>query len=376
MSKVRGGPLRDLPFAVTLRVFLQHGVSGCFMLIDEERLARVYIEGGQVTFAACGAARGVGALESITLLMLDADFEFSHGVLSPSNETTGAIGSEDLPSVLASLERRQREFVEVIPSLGLFPRVAFDAPREAVELDRLALEILKNIDGNRSIAEIVELLGAPVRAIERTASLVRTGLVQVSATPLNLVPSATRTPDSTPFVTVPDSALQLSEPAARPTHAAVLTCALGCLGVGVGELLTAYMGARAGVLMDLGVVLALVALSMSKAGADQRLVLGLSIAPLVRITDLALSPATADSVSGLAVIALVVLLIGRELLLVAGPHHQPLAGKLLIVIAPLFVLFTILAGSRVIPLLHPSSAAHLNIATELGTGDPATTAAR
>jgi len=60
---------------------------------------------------------------------------------------------------------------------------------------------------------------------------------------------------------------------------------------------------------------------------------------------------TALAVSGMAVLALILSLVLRELAGSAGPRFRPLGRVLLVVIAPLMVVFIAVVGSRLAALI-------------------------
>jgi hypothetical protein len=55
---------------------------------------------------------------------------------------------------------------------------------------------------------------------------------------------------------------------------------------------------------------------------------------------------------GMTTVALIVLLVERQLLVAGGPRLQALARDLLVVVAPLLVLFGAIAGARLLSLLR------------------------
>jgi hypothetical protein len=162
------GSLTSFNLGSILRLLAELTKSGRLHVSDERWIGELFLKHGQVVSASFGLARGLGgppsdtlrglaALDAIVLVMPDAAFFVAEG--EPPPQRTIALSVSDLRARVAAMdkERITRGLTEV-PLAAVPRRVdARDQPsmEEQLVIDRSALGLLLDIDGQRTVLELV-----------------------------------------------------------------------------------------------------------------------------------------------------------------------------------------------------------------------------
>jgi hypothetical protein len=159
----------------------------------------VWIERGRVVDAAWGRMRALSALEMGAVFLPRANFVFSDGLHSATR--TFDLGPTDLAARLAEVAREGAGLAGPIPGPDAVP-ARLEPPPARLARDPEAVRLLDQIDGRRSVAELVEGR-QPLVVLRGLASLVQQGAIgfQPAAPPATAVGSQPpSTPPSSPTV--------------------------------------------------------------------------------------------------------------------------------------------------------------------------------
>ena len=190
-----------LPFLVGL-----DGTGRLSSVQDDLPPLEVFLDRGRVVDATWGRLRALSALEMGAVFVPHARFLFSAGVQSQTRSFD--LGPMDVAARLNQVAREGVALARWIPGPEAVP-TRLEAPRQKPVRDREALRLLDQIDGQRSVAELV---GArqPLVVLRGLASLVEHGLV-------GFEPSPEAAPSSEP--TPPNSAASVPAGARAPSPA-------------------------------------------------------------------------------------------------------------------------------------------------------------
>jgi hypothetical protein len=146
---------------------------------DHAPALEVCIERGRVVDAAWGRLRALSALEMGAAFLPHASFVFSEGLQSQAR--TLDLRPMDLAARLAEVAREGVALARSIPGPEAVP-TRLEPPPQRVDRDPEAARLLDQIDGRRSVAELVEGR-QPLVVLRGLASLVEHGAVGFQPTP-------------------------------------------------------------------------------------------------------------------------------------------------------------------------------------------------
>ncbi len=188
------GSLSELYFPEAMQLILAYGKSGVLNLQDGDHEGRVYLKQGQIIHAELGATEGEEAFYKLALWN-KGHFRFQIGEPAP-RETINKSGT----NLLIEATRRLDEWNMISSKIPSFDVVAKLVPLDGAGSIRLTgndWKIVRQVDGQRSVRQIAEKLGADLFETGRILfNLITVGVVavetgekkQAPATWSNIVP--------------------------------------------------------------------------------------------------------------------------------------------------------------------------------------------
>jgi signal peptidase I len=176
------GSLRVMQFLADL------SQSGRLSLSRGGWTAEVVFDDGWVVEAIAGRERGLAALEFIVLTFVDGNFVFSRHApfLTGSNGAQGMAPWAHLDKVLAA----HAEGIGALPQPTTIPSLvepATSSEGQELAVDRDALAVLLEVDGQRSIGQIADTIGG-TRSLRALAQLAELNLITYDMPPAATVP--------------------------------------------------------------------------------------------------------------------------------------------------------------------------------------------
>lgn len=162
------GSLESFGLGPILRLLATEKKSGRVRTSWDGLTAEIYLADGQVVAAVFGEATGTGgepsprlkgiaALDAIALLMPQATFFFVEG--APRARRDIAFTADELDARLAALAEERAIGDAPVISLSAIPRRVAAAEQASVDeeltIDRNTLRLLLDIDGHRSVSELI-----------------------------------------------------------------------------------------------------------------------------------------------------------------------------------------------------------------------------
>ncbi|HET6315286.1 MAG TPA: DUF4388 domain-containing protein [Chloroflexota bacterium] len=171
---------------------------------------------GQLISAHFGDDRGLDALDACVLMLAQGDFAFVEG--EPTPEPDLEVTAEELRQHLEARSEEHLGPTAALPSLDAVPSLAGEPAPSAdqVVLDRMAVQVLLLVDGQRSVREIVG--DRPLMPVLRNLDfLARQGLISIPAhtRPATATPSKRLSPRPRTSTVTP--APQAPTPTPAPT---------------------------------------------------------------------------------------------------------------------------------------------------------------
>jgi hypothetical protein len=158
-----------------------------------------FIERGRVVDAAWGRLRALGALEMGAVFLPHASFVFSEGLKSPTH--TFELGPMDVAARLNEVAREGVALARSIPGPEAVP-TKLEGSRQRPVRDPEAVRLLDQIDGRRSVAELVEGR-QPLVVLRGLASLVEHGAIGFQPGRVASAPAETAPPSPAPRAAEP-----------------------------------------------------------------------------------------------------------------------------------------------------------------------------
>ena len=175
------GSLSSFELTALVRFLCGQGKSGDLLVARGHWIGQLSVEKGRLSAAAVEDEHGLAALEFMSAVMRDGDFEFSEG---PPNLAPNLDGGAD-PLLL--LERfaavGPQSWLSLVPAPTAVPRVVeLRAPDDDSELalGRAALYILLDVDGSRTVRDLAARHGL-LRLLKALVRLRDLGLVTFEA---------------------------------------------------------------------------------------------------------------------------------------------------------------------------------------------------
>jgi len=200
------GSLEVVGLAPLVQFLASLAKTGTLRISRHQWAAQLGFEGGVVTAADADSERGPDALEFIVLALSDGDFAFASG--APPSQRNLEMRPTDLLARIEGLGKMRSGRVGAALAPNSVPRMVEAADDDAeteVVLTRASLAVLLQVDGRRTVQEIVDRRGL-ARSVKELLRLVDYGLVV-------LEPAADR---RRPPPTGPDAPPAASAPPARP----------------------------------------------------------------------------------------------------------------------------------------------------------------
>lgn len=149
------GSLSELSLPDVIQLVTVSGKTGAFHLKRGDEQGRIYLKDGQITDAGVGNLRGEHAVYEMAIWS-EGEFVFTPGELS--DEVSVHRSNANLMMEAARRLDEWRVLSRRIPSLELIPYFQPREGRDQVTLSPQEWILVTNIDGERSIEEIANLL--------------------------------------------------------------------------------------------------------------------------------------------------------------------------------------------------------------------------
>lgn len=149
------GSLSELSLPDVIQLVTVSGKTGAFHLIRGNDEGEIYLKDGQITDATIGNLRGEHAVYEMAIWS-EGEFSFNPG--ESSDELTVHRSNANLMMEAARRLDEWRVLSRRIPSLELVPYFQAREGRDQVTLSPQEWILVTNIDGERSIEEIANLL--------------------------------------------------------------------------------------------------------------------------------------------------------------------------------------------------------------------------
>lgn len=151
------GSLSELSLPDVIQLVSVSGKTGAFHLRRDDESGTIYLRDGQIVDATTGRLRGEHAVYEMAIWS-SGDFEFTPG--ESSDDVTIDRPNANLMMEAARRLDEWRVLSRKIPSLAMVPYFPErDASRDQVTLSPHEWVLVTQVDGQRSIEEIAELLG-------------------------------------------------------------------------------------------------------------------------------------------------------------------------------------------------------------------------
>jgi Domain of unknown function (DUF4388) len=173
------GSTQEFPLSDLITMMSQSSATGVLEIRIPEHVGRIFCHDGQVYHAETSDQTGFEAFRTM-LQADDAPFRFIFGVRH--GDATLWPDTLSLISYVRQQEQLHRHMCHHIPTLECVLRLRPSSGSEAVQLSATIWPALALIDGQRSVAEIADLLGhEPFEVGTLLGQLVARGLATVKA---------------------------------------------------------------------------------------------------------------------------------------------------------------------------------------------------
>lgn len=164
-SAVITGSLEEKHFPEAMQLALAYGQSGVFRIEADGEEAKVFIHEGNVAHAVCGQTEGIDAFYEMALWR--TGFFSYHVGETPSERTIQQSGT----SLLMEATRRLDEWNMIsgkIPDFDVVPHRVAIVEAKSIRLTTEDWTVLRLVDSQRSIRDIVNELGCDLFEVGRT----------------------------------------------------------------------------------------------------------------------------------------------------------------------------------------------------------------
>jgi len=190
------GSLRFVSLPAVTQFIVGLGTTGRLKLSQGAWSGEITLRDGQIVGAQLGSERGRAALESMVLVLSDAEFAFLDGVVDADAEPI--VARDDLGGFLATLVA-ERERLQVSPGvLNGVPRLIDNGPEASeVTIQASALQLIPMLVYGHTLEQIAQRRGLS-RTLREIALLREGGLVRVEPGRVAEQPTAAPAPAARP----------------------------------------------------------------------------------------------------------------------------------------------------------------------------------
>ena len=212
------GTLEGVGLPAIVRFLAGLHKTGALRVTNQDWHGDVFFDAGRVISAQLGSRQGLTALDALVQALPGGAFVFDVEAKAPETPNV-ELSHEALLAHLEDLATRTASGGPVLPSLESVPRLTpqiEDATDEdTVPLDRGTLQTLLQIDGHRTVREIIGVRGS-FDALWQIANLAEVGLVSITAPHAAPKAASASAPAATPM-TVREERKSTPPPPRTPT---------------------------------------------------------------------------------------------------------------------------------------------------------------
>jgi len=170
------GNLRQLPLLDIIRMLSSGNRTGRLDINQAGKTGEIYLEGGNIAHAVTGTQ--IGEKGVYTLMgWLEGDFTFTPDIAAP--ERSIDVATEQLLLEAARQAEQWEDIKEVISSTEAVFNISPSGSTSTVSLKPLEWQVLAQVNGQRSVIEIGEILGLHEFEVAKIVySLTTAGLMQ------------------------------------------------------------------------------------------------------------------------------------------------------------------------------------------------------
>jgi len=156
MAETLAGNISDMSLLEVLKLFNSGKMNGRLTVENNNEKGEIYVEDGKLNHCVTGSNTGTGAL-SVLLDWADGHFSFENNVKAP--EETITTPTEQLLLDSARLVNEWKDIKKVIPSMDMVFMLSKESSVSAINLKPEEWQILAQINGSRSVDEIIAETG-------------------------------------------------------------------------------------------------------------------------------------------------------------------------------------------------------------------------
>ncbi|MBD3288509.1 DUF4388 domain-containing protein [candidate division KSB1 bacterium] len=180
MAETLSGNISEMSLLQILKMLNSGKMSGCLAVTNSVTDGEIYVNNGEIVH--CSAGSSVGEIALLNMLgWIEGRFRFE------TNSTTSQQTIEkDTQLLLQQSESKTsdwRKIKTVVHSMNMVPELAPGGNPSGVNLKPMEWEIITQINGVRTVSDIVDLTGNDEFEIAKTIyNLILSGLIQEKAT--------------------------------------------------------------------------------------------------------------------------------------------------------------------------------------------------
>jgi signal peptidase I len=174
------GSLSSFELSGLVRFLCAQGKTGDLLVARDNWIGQLSVERGRLSAVMVEGEQGPAALELVSVVMRDGDFEFSEGPPSLAPNLDG--GADPLILLERFAAAAPQSWLSQVPAPTVVPRVAEPRPADESELTlgRASIYVLLDVDGSRSVRDLAARHGL-LRVLQALARLRELGLVSFEA---------------------------------------------------------------------------------------------------------------------------------------------------------------------------------------------------
>jgi len=165
MAQTFSGNISEMSLLEILKFLHSGKMNGVLRIKNRNELGEIFLKNGQIVHCVANSSQGDAAFQNL-LGWLEGDFTFGSEAVAP--ERTIHTATEDLLSAGAKMLDDLKSIRKLIPSTDVIFALAATSARENLNIRVEEWQILAQINGVRTVREIVEITGKDEYSVAKT----------------------------------------------------------------------------------------------------------------------------------------------------------------------------------------------------------------
>lgn len=165
MAQTFSGNISEMSLLEILKLLHSGKMNGVLRIKNQNHLGEIFLQNGQIVHCVTNSSQGEAAFQNL-LGWVEGDFVF--GSEAVASERTIHTATEDLLAAGAKMLDDLKSIRKLIPSTDVIFTLAPTSARENLNIRLEEWQILAQINGSRTVREIVEITGKDEYSVAKT----------------------------------------------------------------------------------------------------------------------------------------------------------------------------------------------------------------